>query len=116
MEKILDNDHNDESKQWHEWPAIVKSNLKAILFFVKQPPGSQFGFCSTTGRVLIPCNSHCTGPQPTTIQMSENTYLCYFFVRLQNLVIFSSIFVYWPIKLLRISDKYKCIQITDIDS
>ena len=29
---------NDESKQWHEWPAIVKSNLKSILVFVKHPP------------------------------------------------------------------------------
>ena len=28
-----------ESKQWHEWPAIVKSNLKSILVFVEHPPG-----------------------------------------------------------------------------
>ena len=26
---------NGESKQWHEQPAIVKSNLKLILVFVK---------------------------------------------------------------------------------
>ena len=31
-------DHNGESNQWHEWPAIVKSNLKSILVFVKHPP------------------------------------------------------------------------------
>ena len=29
---------NDEKKQWHERPAILKSNLKSILVFVKQPP------------------------------------------------------------------------------
>ena len=28
---------NDERKQWHEWPAIVQSNLKSILVFVKHP-------------------------------------------------------------------------------
>ena len=31
---------NGESNQWHEQPAIVKSNLKSILVFVKHPPGS----------------------------------------------------------------------------
>ena len=30
-------DHNGESKQWHELPVIVESNLKLILFFVKHP-------------------------------------------------------------------------------
>ena len=30
---------NGESKQWHERPAIVKSNLKSILVFVKHSPG-----------------------------------------------------------------------------
>ena len=29
---------NDESKEWHEQPAIAKSNLKLILVFVKHPP------------------------------------------------------------------------------
>ena len=29
-----------ESKQWHEWPAIVKSNLKSIFVFVKHSPGA----------------------------------------------------------------------------
>ena len=38
-EKILSKDHNGESKQWHELPAIVKSNLKSILVFVKHSPG-----------------------------------------------------------------------------
>ena len=38
-EKILSKDHNGESKQWHERPAIVKSNLKLILVFVKHSPG-----------------------------------------------------------------------------
>ena len=28
---------NGERKLWHEWPAIVKSNLKTILVFVKHP-------------------------------------------------------------------------------
>ena len=28
-----------ESKQWHEQPAIVKSNLKSILVFVKHSLG-----------------------------------------------------------------------------
>ena len=41
-EKILSKDHNLEtngdSNQWQEWPAIVKSNLKSILVFVKHPP------------------------------------------------------------------------------
>ena len=32
-EKILSKDHNGESNQWHEWPAIVKSNLKSISVF-----------------------------------------------------------------------------------
>ena len=30
---------NGESKQWPERPAIVKSNLKSILVFVKHPLG-----------------------------------------------------------------------------
>ena len=30
---------NGESKQWHEWPVIVKSNLKSILVFVRHSPG-----------------------------------------------------------------------------
>ena len=30
---------NGESKQWHERPAIFKSNLKSILVFVKHSPG-----------------------------------------------------------------------------
>ena len=34
-EKILSKDHNGESNQWHEWAAIVKSNLKSILIVVK---------------------------------------------------------------------------------
>ena len=29
----------DESKQLHERPVIVKSNLKSILIFVKHSPG-----------------------------------------------------------------------------
>ena len=37
-ENILSKDHNGKSKQWHDWPAIVKSNLKSILVFVKHPP------------------------------------------------------------------------------
>ena len=32
---------SDESKQWHERPAIVKSNLKSILVFVKHSPYSR---------------------------------------------------------------------------
>ena len=31
---------NGKNKQWYEWPAIVKSNLKSILVFVKHPPRS----------------------------------------------------------------------------
>ena len=30
---------NGKRKQWHERPAIVKSNLKSILVFVKHSPG-----------------------------------------------------------------------------
>ena len=30
---------NGKSKQLHEQPAIVKSNLQLILVFVKHPPG-----------------------------------------------------------------------------
>ena len=37
-----------ESNHWHEWPAIVKSNLKSILVFVKHTPGVQ----STINRLL----------------------------------------------------------------
>ena len=44
-EKILSKDQNretiGENNQWHEWPAILKSNLKLILVFVKHPPGLQ---------------------------------------------------------------------------
>ena len=36
-ENILAKARNGESNQWHEWPAIVKCNLKSILVFVKQP-------------------------------------------------------------------------------
>ena len=39
-EKVLSKDHNGERKQWHEQPAIVKSNLKLILVFVKHFPGN----------------------------------------------------------------------------
>ena len=38
-EKILSKDHYGESNQWHEWSAIVKSNLKSILVFVKHSLG-----------------------------------------------------------------------------
>ena len=31
---------NGESKQWQEQAAIVKSNLKSILVFVKHSPGA----------------------------------------------------------------------------
>ena len=41
---MLSKDHNGESKQWHERPAIVKSNLKSILVFVKHPPPPPPGF------------------------------------------------------------------------
>ena len=37
-EKMLSKDHNGKSNQWHEWLAIVKSNLKLILNFVKHSP------------------------------------------------------------------------------
>ena len=37
-EKILSKDHNGDSNQWHEWPAIFKSNIKLILVFVKRGP------------------------------------------------------------------------------
>ena len=36
-EKTLSKDHNGESNQWHEWSAIIMSNLKSILVFLKQP-------------------------------------------------------------------------------
>ena len=36
-EKIFSKDHISESNQCHGWPAIVKSNLKSILVFVKHP-------------------------------------------------------------------------------
>ena len=31
---------NGENKQWHEQPALVKSNSKSILVFVKHSPGN----------------------------------------------------------------------------
>ena len=38
-EKLLSKDHNCEGKQWHDRPAIVKSNLKSSLVFVKHSLG-----------------------------------------------------------------------------
>ena len=35
---LFSKDHIGESRQWHERPAIVESNLKSILVFVKHPP------------------------------------------------------------------------------
>ena len=37
-ENIVSKDHNGESKQWHDRPAIVISNVKSILVFVKHSP------------------------------------------------------------------------------
>ena len=47
---------NVESKHWHERPAIVKSNLKSILVFVKHSCGVIFSVISIENIIFIPPN------------------------------------------------------------
>ena len=46
---------NRDSNQWHEWPAIVKSNLKSILVFVKHSPGFPLCFKACNISFLLGC-------------------------------------------------------------